>query len=248
MNGEVLTLWGMGSPNVVKVAIALEELGLPWQGRHVAVFKGEQFDPGFLAISPLAKVPVLEDPRLGRPLVESGAILIWLAEREGRLLPPPSQPGERAETIQWLMIQMAAIGPMFGQLNHFRLVPPGTEPYSLGRYTEQAERLYRALEARLADNEYLAGGAYSIADIAVLPWAGYLERHGFDPEPYPALLEWRARLEARPAVVLARRRLSEMFEEPATATRKAATPEDLDRFFARTERVPATDYSAVLQG
>lgn len=247
MNREVLTLWGMGSPNVVKVAIALEELGLAWQGRHVAVFKGEQFAPEFLAISPLAKVPVLEDPRLGRPLAESGAILLWLAEREGRLLPPPAKAADRAETIQWLMIQMAAIGPMFGQLNHFRLVPPDTEAYARGRYTEQAERLYRVLEARLAENEYLAGGAYSIADIAVLPWAGYLERHGFDPAPYPALTDWRARLEARPAVVSARRRLADLFEEQATATRKAATPADLDRFFARTERVPATDYSAVIQ-
>ncbi len=143
---------------------------------------------------------------------------------------------------------MASIGPMFGQLNHFRLVPPDTEPYARGRYTEQAERLYRLLEERLAANEYLAGGDYSIADIAVLPWAGYLERHGFDPAPHPALLEWRARLEARPAVVSARRRLAEMFEEQATATRKSATAEDLDRFFARTERVPPTDYSAVLQG
>ncbi len=247
MNREVLTLWGMGSPNVVKVAIALEELGLAWQGRHVAVFKGEQFDPHFLAISPLAKVPVLEDPRLGQPLAESGAILLWLAEREGRLLPPASQPAERAETIQWLMIQMAAIGPMFGQLNHFRLVPPDTEAYARGRYTEQAERLYRALELRLAGHEYLAGGAYSIADIAVLPWAGYLERHGFDPEPYPALLEWRARLEARPAVAAARQRLFEAFDEKATASRKAATLTDLDRFFARTERVPPADFSAVLQ-
>jgi GST-like protein len=248
MNGEVLTLWGMGSPNVVKVAIALEELGLAWQGRHVAVFKGEQFDPAFVAISPLAKVPVLEDPRLERPLAESGAILLWLAEREGRLLPPLSQPSERAETIQWLMIQMASVGPMFGQLNHFRLVPSDTEAYARGRYTEQAERLYRVLEARLADNAYLAGGAYSIADIAVLPWAGYLERHGFDPAPYPALLEWRARLEARPTVVSARKRLFEMFDEKATASRKAATPDDLDRFFARTDRVPPADFSAVLQG
>jgi GSH-dependent disulfide-bond oxidoreductase len=248
MGEEMLTLWGMGSPNVVKVAIALEELGLAWQGRHVAVFKGEQFAPEFLALNPLGKVPVLEDPRLGRPLAESGAILIWLAEREGRFLPPPDQAADRAETIQWLMIQIAGIGPMFGQLNHFRLVPPDTEAYARARYTEQAERLYRLLEQRLSAHEYLAGETYSIADMAVLPWAGYLERHGFDPEPYPALREWRARLEARPAVVSARRRLAEAFDQESQASRKAATREDLDVFFARTERVPAADYSAVLRG
>jgi GST-like protein len=247
MSGDELVLYGMGSPNVVKVAIMLEELGLPWRGEHVAVSKGEQFDPAFLRLNPLGKVPVLVDPALGRPLAESGAILLWLAEREGCLLPPPDRPAERAETIQWLMIQMASIGPMLGQLNHFQIVPPGSEPYALGRYTEQAERLYRLLEQRLAEHEYLAGAAYSVADVATLPWAGYLERHGFDPAGYPALLEWRARLEARPAVVSARRRLFKAFDERATASRKAATTQDLDVFFARTERVPQADFTAVVR-
>src|SRR5262245_52670135 len=118
---EPLTLYGMSSPNVVKVAIMLEELELPYQLKHVAVFKGEQFNPEFLAMNPLGKVPVLVDPRLGKPLAESGAILIYLAEREGKLL--PAQGPDRYEVLQWVMVQMASIGPMFGQLNHFQILP-----------------------------------------------------------------------------------------------------------------------------
>lgn len=247
MSGEELVLYGMGSPNVVKVAVMLEELGLAWRGRHVAVFKGEQFDPAFLALNPLGKVPVLVDPRLGRPLAESGAILIWLAEREGKLLPGTGEPAARAEAMQWLMIQMASVGPMFGQLNHFQIVPAGSEPYAFGRYRAQAEKLYRLLDDRLAAHEWLAGGAYSIADIATLPWAGYLERHGFNAASYPALVAWRSRLEARPAVITARRKLTELFQEQATQTRRSAGADDLDRFFGRTEEVPPADYSSIVR-
>lgn len=247
MDAGVLTLWGMTSPNVVKVAIMLEELQLPWRGRHVAVFKGEQFAPEFLALNPLGKVPVLVDPRLGAPLAESGAILLWLAEREGRLLPPPSQPAARAETIQWLMIQMASVGPMLGQVNHFQIVPEGTEPYSLGRYRAQAERLYRLLDDRLDSHEWLAGDSYSVADVATFPWAGYLERHGFAGEDHPHLVEWRERIAARPAVRSALARLDEEFGEAATRTRRAATPDDLDRFFGRTAGMPAADYSSIVK-
>jgi len=238
---DTLTLHGMGSPNVMKVVIMLEELALPYGLRHVAVFNQEQYDPGFLALNPIGKVPVLEDPRLGIPLAESGAILFWLAEREGRFL-PQGQP-DRAEVMQWLMIQMANIGPMFGQLNHFNLVPPGSEPYAHGRYRAIAGKLYRDLDERLADRAWLAGQAYSIADIATQPWATYLERHGFDPSDYPALVEWCDRIGVRPAVQRARERADEAFTQAATQTRRAASDADLDRFFHRTEDVPAKDYS-----
>jgi GST-like protein len=145
---ERLTLHGMGSPNVTKCVLMLEECGLDYELRHVAVFGQEQFTPAFLALNPLGKVPVLEDLLLGVPLAESGAILHYLAEREGKFF-PAAQPA-RAEVMQWLMVQMANIGPMFGQVNHFRLVmKSGTHPYAEGRYVAAAERLYRLLDERL---------------------------------------------------------------------------------------------------
>ncbi len=244
-SAERLVLHGMGSPNVIKVVIMLEELGLDYDLMHVAVFKQAQFEPAFLALNPLGKVPVLEDPRLGQPLAESGAILFWLAEREGRFL-PTSQP-QRAEVMQWLMVQMANYGPMLGQFTHFNLVPPGSQPYAHARYGAIAEKLNRLLDERLREREWIAGGDYSIADMATQPWAYYIERHGFDPADYPALVEWRQRIEARPAVQRAMARASEAFDQVATRTRKAASAEDLDKFFNRTDKVPATDYSAVVE-
>lgn len=237
------TLFGVNSPNVLKVAIMLEELGKPYVLRHVAVFKGEQFTPEFLALNPLGKVPVLLDPALDRPLAESGAILIWLAEQSGAYLPAAS--GARYEVLQWLMIQMSSIGPMLGQFTHFRLLPEGSEPYAFGRYGALAERLYRLLDERLAHREWLAGDDYSIADIATFPWGEYLDRHGLDKNDYPALLRWRERIAARPAVIRAKQRMADAFTEISTETIQSATPADLDKFFGRTSAVPPADYSAV---
>lgn len=241
-----LILHGMNSPNVTKVVIMLEELGLDYELRHVAVFAQEQFSPEFLALNPLGKVPVLEDPKLGQPLAESGAILLWLAEREGKFL-PTSQP-QRAEVMQWLMVQMANYGPMLGQVNHFNLArPEAPQDYAKARYRAIADKLNRLLDDRLSTREWIAGGDYSIADMATHPWAYYVERHGFDSADYPALAEWRARIEARPAVQRARARADEAFSEAATRTRRAASAQDLDRFFGRTDEVPAADYSLVTQ-
>lgn len=242
---DTLVLHGMNSPNVIKCVLMLEECGLDYELRHVAVFAQEQFAPEFLAMNPLGKVPVLVDPKLGQPIAESGAILHWLAEREGRFL-PAAQP-QRAEVMWWLMVQMANIGPMLGQFTHFNLVPQGSEPYAHGRYGAIAERLYRVLDDRLKDRAWLAGGDYSIADMATQPWAYYLERHGFDSAAHPHLVEWRDRIAARPAVQRALVRADAAFTAPAERTRKAASSEDLDRFFSRTDRVPATDYSAVVK-
>jgi GST-like protein len=243
---ETLILHGMGSPNVTKAVIMLSECGLDYELRHVAVFAQEQFAPDFVQLNPLGKVPVLEDPRLGQPLYESGAILHWLAEREGRFL-PTAQPA-RAEVMQWLMVQMANVGPMIGQTNHFRMVlKPGTEPYAEARYRAMTEKLLRLLDERLAHNEWLAGGDYSIADMATQPWAYYLELHGFDPARFPALVEWRERIAARPAVQEARARANAAFSEAAERTRKAASEDDLDAFFGRTDSVPQADFSMVKQ-
>ena len=240
---DSLTLYGMGSPNVRKVVIMLEELQLPYTLRHVAVFKGEQFTPEFLAMNPLGKVPVLVDPELGRPLAESAAILFWLAERYGALL--PEEGPARFEVMQWVMVQMASIGPMLGQLNHFQIVSQAREPYAYGRYFAQAQRLYRFIDERLTANEWLAGDAYSIADIAAYPWMTYLERHGFDPAQHRSLLRWRDALAARAAVGRAGMRMDEAFTALSTQSRRSATAEDLDRFFGRVHAMPAADYSSV---
>jgi GSH-dependent disulfide-bond oxidoreductase len=247
---ETLILHGMNSPNVTKVVLMLEECALDYELRHVAVFKQEQFTPEFLALNPLGKVPVLEDPRLGIPLAESGAILHWLAEREGKFLPSsqPQSQAARAEVMQWLMHQMANYGPLLGQLNHFRLVlAPGTHPYAEARYAAAAGKLYRLLDDRLATREWIAGGDYSIADMAMQPWANYLEGHGFDSAAHPHLVRWRAAVASRPAVARALLRADEGFTKPAELTRKAATGEDLDKFFGRTEQVPPADFSAVVK-
>ena len=241
-NNQPIIVYGVNSPNVLKVAIMLEELALDYELRHVALFNGEQFSPQFLALNPLGKVPVILDPRLDLPLAESGAILLWLAEQSGELLPKDGV--ARYEVLQWVMVQMAAIGPMLGQFTHFRLLPEGSEPYAYGRYEALAKKLYGNLDNRLKDREWLAGGAYSIADVATFPWGEYLPRHGFADGDFPNLLRWREKIAARPAVVRARQRIVDGFAAITVETMGAATPKDLDRFFGRTEAMPSTDYSA----
>lgn len=242
---QPITLYGVMSPNVVKVAIMLEELGTPYQLRFVALFKGEQFSAEFLAMNPLGKVPVVTGPGLDRPLAESGAILIWLAERYGRFLPQNSY--DRYEVLQWLMVQMSSIGPMLGQHTHFRLVPAGTEPYALARYRTMSEKLYRTLDQRLAEREWLAGSSYSIADIATFPWAEYLERHDFPIDDYPRLRRWRDGIGRREAVVRAKGRIVTEFAEVSTKQMQEASGKELERFFGRTEQMPAQDFSAAKQ-
>jgi GST-like protein len=241
---EDLILHGTISSNVTKVIYMLEECDLEYGTRHVAVFAQEQFTPQFQALNPLCKVPVLEDSRLGRPLAESGAILLWLGEREGKFL-PTTQPA-RAEVMQWLMFQMANYGPLIGQLNHFGFViRPGSYPYAEGRYRAIAERLYHILDEHLAHHEWLAGNEYSIADMAMQPRAENLERFGFDPEKHPALVEWRTRIASRPAIRRAQNRIAADFASPSSLSRKSASNEDLDRMFGRTAIVPKADFSAI---
>lgn len=235
-------LHGMSSPNVLKVAIMLEECGLPYECRFVGVFSGQQFNPEFLALNPLGKVPVLEDPLQELALFESGAILLWLAERQGAFLPRSG--AGRAEVFQWLMVQMANVGPMLGQLNHFRLSLAGQgDPYSLGRYQALSGRLYRLLDDRLKDREWIAAGTYSIADIAVWPWSRYLEKHGYDGADYPALVHWREKIGSRPAVVRAEAAWTENFVAATRGDAKAASDEQMDRFFGRSAEMPVIDFS-----
>jgi GST-like protein len=196
----------MSSPNVHKVAIMLHELGLPYRFRYVRLTAEEQFTPDFLAMNPLGKVPVLVDeaPRSGesQTVFESGAILFYLAEREGRFLPEAGP--ERTEVMKWLMVQMANVGPIFGQLTHFLRFAPDGNDYSKSRFYTFAGRIYDMLDRRLSEQAYLAGDTYSIADIATYPWVSlYHETHGMSWDDHPHLRAWCDELGARPAVKIA---------------------------------------------
>lgn len=198
----MIEAWSWPTPNGHKVHIALEELGLPWRVVPVNIGRGEQFNPEFLAITPNHRIPAIVDSAGpgGQPiaLFESGAILIYLAEKTHRLI--PTDPRLRYTCLQWLMFQMGGIGPMFGQYNHFASYAPQKLPYAIERYSNEVQRLHRVLEKRLAESEYLAGPEYSIADIATFPWVRNPDRRGIDLAHYPAVKRWHDAIAARPAV------------------------------------------------
>ena len=201
----MIDLYGGQTPNVIKVLIALEELGLDYRRIAVDIMKGEQFAPAFLAISPNNRVPAIIDHApvdggAAQVLFESGAILIYLAERTGRLLSVDR--GERYQAIEWVMWQMAGQGPMLGQLGHFRNYAPEKIPYAIARYQEEAARLYRVLDRRLEGRDFVTG-AYSIADIACWPWILFREHHGIQLSDFPNVARWFAAIALRPAVVRA---------------------------------------------
>jgi GSH-dependent disulfide-bond oxidoreductase len=196
----VIELWSWPTPNGQKVHILLEELGLPYDVRGVDIGSGDQFKPEFLAINPNHRIPAIvdEDGPGGRfTLFESGAILIYLAEKTGRLMPQDA--GARYRCLQWLMFQMSGVGPMFGQFNHFTVYAPEKIPYAIERYTNEANRLLRVLGKRLDESRYLAGEEYSIADIATYPWVRAL-RDRLAVDAVPSVQRWFERIDARPAV------------------------------------------------
>ena len=164
----MIDLYTWSTPNGRKVSIALEELGLEYTVHAIDIGKNQQFDPAFLAISPNNKIPAIVDRDTGLAMMESGAILLYLAEKCGKLLG-----SDRWETLQWLMLQMGGVGPMLGQAHHFLRFNPGKAPYAEERFKTEAARLYGVLDARLGDHEYLADD-YSIADIATWPWISRL--------------------------------------------------------------------------
>jgi GST-like protein len=240
----MIELYGCGSPNVRKIVIMLEELGLSYEKRYVAVLGGGQFEPDFLALNPLGRVPVLVDhDRLpGEPLFESGAILIFLAEAYGRPDLLPAHGPSRYAVLKWLMLQMANIGPILGQNNHFIITPDHADGYAGRRYREQSRRLYRFLDERLSQAAWLAGGLYSVADIATYPWMLYAERHGMDWAALPHLRRWRERIEARDAVARAQQAMDFFVGADAKAVRQA-TQDGFDLFFWRESRGPRVDLS-----
>jgi len=194
----VIDLYTAATPNGWKVSIALEELGLPYRVHAIRLEKLEQKEPWFLALNPNGRIPVIVDrANSDFAVFESGAILLYLAEKTGRLL--PAEPKARSVALQWLMFQMGGVGPMQGQANVFFRYAPEKIPYAIERYQKETRRLYTVLDARLRDHEYLAG-EYSIADIATWPWVSIHAWSGVEIADLPALAGWVERIAARPAV------------------------------------------------
>lgn len=191
----MIDLYTWNTPNGRKVSILLEELGVPYTAHPIDITKGEQMEPEFLALSPNNKIPAIRDRETGVRLMESGAILIYLAEKYGQFLPSE----QRIEIYEWLMWQMAGFGPMLGQAHHFLKYNPGKAPYAETRYAEEARRLYGVLDRHLEGRDYIVGD-YSIADIACWPWASRHEWQQIDLRDYPQVRKWYQRIAARPAV------------------------------------------------
>jgi GSH-dependent disulfide-bond oxidoreductase len=197
----VIDLYTWTTPNGRKVSIMLEELGLPYNVHPINIGQGEQFKPEYIKINPNSKIPAIidSDGPDGEPiaLMESGAILIYLAGKTGQLFPDSTR--AQYDVLQWLMFQMGGVGPIFGQVHHFLRAAKEPVPYAIERYTRETRRLYGVLNDRLKDHEYLADG-YSIADIATYPWVARYEWHKTNLEDFPDVKRWFDAISARPAV------------------------------------------------
>jgi len=197
----MIDLYTFGTPNGQKASIMLEEVGLPYELHVVDIRKGDQHKPEYLAVNPNGKIPAIVDRDAdGGPLAvfESGAILIYLAEKTGKLLAPSGK--ERYAALEWVMFQMGGVGPMFGQFNHFATQAPEKLPYAIERYSNEAKRLYGVMNRQLAKHKYIAGPEYTIADIAIFPWLRSWKNQGIDWDDYPHLKGWLDEIAARPAV------------------------------------------------
>jgi GSH-dependent disulfide-bond oxidoreductase len=228
----MIDLYFWPTPNCYKVSILLEELGLPYEVRPVHIGKGDQLTPTYLAINPNNKVPALvdSDGPDGRPitLFESGAILLYLADKAGSAFLGTGR--RRAEVIMWLMFQMSGIGPMLGQAHHFRKYAPEPIDYAVERYTNEAARLYRVLDRRLGETEYLAGD-YSIADMATYPWIRPYRWQGQELEDHPNLLRWYRMVRGRPAVA----RGVAVMKDRLERNRQKPTGESWETLFGRDQ-------------
>lgn len=190
------------TPNGHKITLFLEEAGLDYTIHPVNIGKGDQFKPEYLAFSPNNKMPAIVDhaPADGgdpQTVFESGAILLYLAEKSGQFL--STDPRVRIETLEWLFWQMAGLGPMTGQYGHFNVYAPEKIPYAIERYTNEANRLLQVLDTHLKGRDFIAGDAYSIADMATYPWIGVYDKAPIDMTPYPEVQRWHAAIKARPA-------------------------------------------------
>ena len=194
----MIDLYTWSTPNGRKVSIMLEECGLDYAAHAVDIGKNEQFKPDFLKISPNNRIPAIVDHDTGLALFESGAILMYLAEKTGKFW--SKEPKAHWHTVQWLMWQMGGVGPMLGQVHHFVKYNKGKAPYAEERYLAEAKRLYGVMDRRLAEAEYLAGD-YSIADMATWPWISRFEWQTIDMNEFPNVVRWYKAIAARPAVV-----------------------------------------------
>ena len=204
------------TPNGLKIKLFLEETGMVYRTLPVNIGQGEQFKPEFLRISPNNKIPAIVDrvPVTGDEpvtLFESGAILLYLAEKTERFI--PWYLPRRAEVLQWLFWQVAGLGPMAGQIGHFNVYAPEKVPYAIDRYTNETNRLYEVLDKRLRDREYITGD-YSIADMACYPWIVPHRAHGQDLNAFPNLARWFRAISARPAVIETYRGVRDVYAEP----------------------------------
>lgn len=203
----MIDVYSWPTPNGHKVHIMLEEcgykLGKDWLAHPINIGKGDQFTPEFLKISPNNKIPAMVDPNGpdGKPIsmMESGAILLYLASKTGKFLPKTDR--AKFEMMEWLMFQMGGVGPMLGQTHHFRIYAPEKIEYAVNRYTNEAKRLYGVMDKRLSANKFIAGNTYTIADIAIFPWLRSWQNQGIDWADYPHLKAWFDKIATRPAVI-----------------------------------------------
>ena len=212
----MIDLYTWPTPNGHKIHIALEEMGLAYTVHPVNIRTGDQFKAEFLAISPNNRIPAMvdSDGPDGKPisLFESGAMLIYLASKSGKLIPAADR--DRYTMLQWLMWQMGGVGPMFGQANHFRAYAKEPQPYPIERYTNESNRLTRVLDQRLSEVPYVGGAEYTIADIAIFPWMRGSEKRGVDINQYPNVKRWFDTIDARPAVKRALQVLADVHTAP----------------------------------
>ncbi len=222
MPASPIEVYSWPTPNGHKIHIMLEECGLPYNARPINIGKGDQFAPDFLQISPNNKIPAITDPDGpdGKPisLFESGAILVYLAGKTGKLLPKTDR--ERYDVLQWLMFQMGGVGPMLGQAHHFRMYAPEKISYAIERYSNEAKRLYGVIDKQLSKNKFIAGKTYSIADIAIFPWLRSWDKQGITLTDYPHLKAW--------------------FDAIAAQARRAARRESAGRFAPADHRRQGT--------
>ncbi|MBD0265344.1 glutathione binding-like protein [Nostoc sp. FACHB-888] len=193
----MIDLYTFTTPNGRKASVMLEEVELPYNVHKIDITTQQQFTPEYIAINPNSKIPAIVDQETGIKVFESGAILIYLAEKTGKLL--PTEQKSRFQVLEWLMFQMAGVGPMFGQLNHFKRFAPEKLPYAIERYEKETLRIYGVLDKQLQDNEFICGD-YSIADIATYPWVAIYEFQGLTLDNYPNLKRWVDMVQQRPAV------------------------------------------------
>jgi GST-like protein len=231
MDSDMIDLYALTSPNVQKIFVALEEFELPYKVIPVDVWKGENFAPDFLKLNPNARIPVIVDHEGpgGKPytVFESGAILLYLADKTGKLL--AKETAARYEAIQWLMWQLTGVGPMFGQFTHFkRFAGEAGGDYAASRYQTEVRRLYDVLDARLGNAKYLGGAEYSIADVATFPWIRNHEFHGIKLAERPNVARWFNEISARPQVKRALAKVDAM-----QSARDSATEDAKDRLFGR---------------